>query len=40
MATEFLKALKDNLYFIELKANEDNSVKIIVQRNKGEPILY
>ena len=40
VATEILKTLKDDFYFIELKINADNSAKIIVQRDKGEPILY
>ena len=40
VATEIIPILKDDLFFIELTVNKDESAKIIVQRDKGEPILY
>lgn len=40
IATEILPKLKDDLFFIELKVSDDNSAKIRVFRDKGEPILY
>ena len=40
VATEILPKLKDDLFFIELKVNDDNSAIIKVFRDKGEPILY
>lgn len=40
VATEMIPTLKDDFYFIELTVNKDKTAKIIVQRDKGEPILY
>lgn len=40
VATEIKPILKEDFYFIELTVNEDETGKIIVQRDKGEPILY
>mgnify|MGYP003571337902 CR=1 FL=1 len=40
IATEILPKLKDDLFFIELKVNDDNSATIKVFRDKGEPILF
>ena len=40
VATEILPKLKDDLFFIELKVKDDNSAKIKVFRDRGEPILY
>lgn len=40
VATEIIPILKEDFYFIELTVNQDQTAKIIVQRDKGEPILY
>lgn len=40
VATEIIPILKDDFFFIELTVNQDETAKIIVQRDKGEPILY
>jgi len=40
IATEILPKLKDDLFFIELKVNDDNTAIIKVFRDKGEPVLY
>lgn len=40
IATEILPKLKDDLFFIELKVKDDNSAKIKVFRDKGEPFLF
>lgn len=40
VSTEIKPILKEDFYFIELTVNEDETAKIIVQRDKGEPILY
>lgn len=40
VATEIKPILKEDFYFIELTVNKEETAKIIVQRDKGEPILY
>ncbi len=40
VATEIKPLLKEDFYFIYLTVNNDETGKIIVQRDKGEPILY
>ncbi len=40
VATEIIPILKDDFFFIELTVNQDQTAKIIVQRDKDEPILY
>ncbi len=40
VATEMKPKLGNDFYFIELKVNKDESAKLKVQRDKGEPVLY
>lgn len=40
VATEIIPILKPEFYFIELTVNQDETAKIIVQRDEGQPILY
>lgn len=40
VATEIIPKLKNEFYFIELTVNKDKTANIIVQLDKGEPILY
>jgi hypothetical protein len=40
VATEIIPKLENEFYFIELTVNKDKTANIIVQLDKGEPILY
>lgn len=40
IATEMLKVLENEFYFIELTVNQDQTAKITVQLDKDEPILF
>lgn len=40
VATEIRPILEEDFYFIELLVNADETAKITVQRDIGEPVLY